>query len=359
MEQVIIALLWLPAGLAGMWLLSVIIISIRSYILMFRPKFQDLEYCRTWGLQHGEFDQKFLSLPWELVKIHSVYRDAPVAAVCFAPQQGADAGVSKAGAIGTRAPGIAIFIHGITWTRYGMFKYMGPFIEQGWQVLAVDLPGHGDSPVGNKTVPSYGYHEKHDIDAVVDWARSRFGPALPVILVGESMGAGTVLQYAPLGAPVDTKPKDWKIAAIIADCSYTSAAEELEARLADTGIPRFIAAPVRHFADWMLRRFRGYGLADPSPKAAVLNSPVPILFVHGEADTYVPTWMSREMADRRRALKIGPTELLLVPEASHAKSVMINRELWFSAVFGFLNRVLPQDASESGSIESISSASQR
>lgn len=341
MEQVLHALPWLPVCLAGIWLLSVIIISIRSYILMFRPKFQDLEYCRTWGLEHGEFDQSFLSLPWELVTVHAAHRNALVAVSCLPVQTNADAESSAVGTNNAAAKGIAIFVHGITWTRYGMFKYMGPFIEQGWYVLAVDLPGHGDSPVGSKTVPSYGYHEKYDIDAVVDWARSRFGAELPVILVGESMGAGTVLQYAPLGAPVGSSPKDWKIAAIIADCSYTSAAEELEARLADTGVPRFIAAPVRHTVDWMLRMFRGYGLADPSPKTAVLQSPVPILFIHGEADTYVPTWMSRDMADRRRALQIGPTELVLVPEASHAKSVMVNRELWFSAVFDFLNRVLP------------------
>ncbi|MCA1949949.1 MAG: alpha/beta hydrolase [Treponema sp.] len=344
MEQVLHALLWLPVCLAGIWLLSVIIISIRSYILMFRPKFQDLEYCRTWGLEHGEFDQNFLSLPWELVTVQAAHRNAPVAAL-YLP--------ARSGEKNVKAPGIAIFVHGITWTRYGMFKYMGPFIEQGWHVLAVDLPGHGDSPVGSKTVPSYGYHEKYDIDAVVDWARSRFGQGLPVILVGESMGAGTVLQYAPLGAPGGSSPKDWKVAAIIADCSYTSAAEELEARLADTGVPRFIAAPVRHTVDWMLRMFRGYGLSDPSPKTAVLQSPVPILFIHGEADTYVPTWMSQDMADRRRALKAGPTELVLVPEASHAKSVMVNRELWFSAVFDFLNRVLPQNAPELGTKDAV------
>ncbi|WP_304224192.1 alpha/beta hydrolase [Gracilinema caldarium] len=344
MEQVLHALLWLLVGMAGIWLLSVIFISIRSYILMFRPKFQNLEYCRTWGLEHGEFDQTFLSLPWELVTVHVAHRNAPVAALCL-PAQTDERNV--------KAPGVAIFVHGITWTRYGMFKYMGPFIEQGWHVLAVDLPGHGDSPAGSKTVPSYGYHEKYDLDAVVDWARSRFGKELPVILVGESMGAGTVLQYAPLGAPGGSSPKDWKVAAIIADCSYTSAAEELEARLADTGVPRFIAAPVRRVVDWILQLFRGYGLTEPSPKTAVLQSPVPILFIHGEADTYVPTWMSRDMADRRRALKVGPTELVLVPEASHAKSVMVNRELWFSAVFDFLNRVLPQKDSELGTKDAV------
>ncbi|NLJ09932.1 MAG: alpha/beta hydrolase, partial [Treponema sp.] len=162
---------WIILSLFGAWLLVVIGIGIRSYVLMFSPQFQDLEYCRTWGLEHDEFDQAMLDLPWELVRIHSSYRDAPVAAMVL--------GTSKENA------GTAVFVHGITWTRYGMLKYMGPFIDRGWNVVAVDLPGHGDSPRGNRSVPAYGYHEKYDIDAVVDWVRNRFGTNRPVILVGE------------------------------------------------------------------------------------------------------------------------------------------------------------------------------
>lgn len=319
-------LVWLLLGLCVLGLLSVVFLGIRAYILMFKPKFRDLDYCRTWGLEKGEFDQSFLNQPWELVQVQSAYRNGSVAAM-----------VRRAA---KPARGTAIFVHGITWTRYGMLKYMKPFMDRGWHVVAVDLPGHGDSPPGTKSVPAYGYHEKYDIDAVVNWARDRFGPDLPVILVGESMGAATVLQYAPLGAPAGASPGDWKVKAIIADCPYSSAADELDARLADTGIPRFIARSVHTLVDLFLSLFRGYHLSDPSPQEAVLRSPVPILFIHGEADTYVPTWMSREMADRRRTLKAGPTELLLVPEASHAESVMVNRELWFSTVFAFLERYL-------------------
>jgi hypothetical protein len=326
MVQLLALLPWIILSLFCLWLAAVLATGLRSYLLMFRPQFQDLDYCRTWGLEHGEFDQTFLDKNWELVQVHSSYRNAPIAAMVLpAPEKSA---------------GTAIFVHGITWTRYGMLKYMQPFIDRGWHVVALDLAGHGDSPVGNKSVPAYGYHEKYDIDALVDWARDRFGPALPVILVGESMGAATVLQYAPMGAPGGTGAETWKVKAIIADCPYSSAADELDARLADTGIPRFVAKPAHKFVDVLLYTFRGYHLSDPSPKEAVLQSPVPILFIHGEADTYVPTWMSRDMADRRRSLKVGPTEILFVPEASHAKSVMVNRDLWFSRVFAFLNQHL-------------------
>ncbi|AEJ20615.1 alpha/beta hydrolase [Gracilinema caldarium] len=329
MTRLFIVLPWIFLSLFGLWLLVVIGIGLRSYRLMFRAQFQDLEYCRTWGLEHNEYTEDFLNLPWELVRIHSAYRDAPIGAIVLS---------APAAPVGLDAKGIAVFVHGITWTRYGMLKYMQPFIDRGWHVVAIDLAGHGDSPGGNKSVPAYGYHEKHDIGAVVNWARDRFGVNLPLILIGESMGAATVLQYAPIGAPAGTSAETWKVQAIIADCPYSSAADELDARLADTGIPRFIAKPAHKIVDMLLYLFRGYHLADPSPKEAVLQSPVPILFIHGEADTYVPTWMSQVMADRRGSLKTGPTELLLVPEASHAKSVMVNRDLWFERVFAFLDK---------------------
>lgn len=326
MTRFIAVLPWIFISLFGLWLLTVIGTAVRSYLLMFRPTFQDLNYCRTWGLEHEEFDQALLDQSWEMVQVYSSYRDAPIAAMVL-PVSGNSAG-------------LAIFVHGITWTRYGMLKYMQPFIDRRWHVIAVDVAGHGDSPVGNKSVPAYGYHEKYDIDAVVDWARNRFGPVLPVILVGESMGAATVLQYGPIGAPLGTSSEQWKIQAIIADCSYSSAADELDARLADTGIPPFIAKPVHTVVDALLYRFRGYHLADPSPKEAVLQTPLPILFIHGDADTYVPTRMSQDMADRRRSLTVGPTDLLIIPEASHAKSVMVNRDLWFDRVFAFLGQYL-------------------
>jgi hypothetical protein len=337
MARFLTILPWFFISLFGLWLLVVISIGCRSYLLMFRAKFQDLEYCRNWGLEHGEFSQDFLNLPWELEHIHSTYRDAPLTAMVLPAyrEKGATATTKE-----TPAKGTVVFVHGITWTRYGMLKYMQPFIDQGWHVIAIDLAGHGDSPAGNKSVPAYGYHEKYDIDAVVNWAQDRFSPQLPLVLVGESMGAATVLQYAPLGAPQGSSPDTWKIKAIIADCPYSSAADELDARLADTGVPWLIAKPAHKIVDMLLYLFRGYHLAEPSPKEAILQSPVPILFIHGAVDTYVPTWMSQTMADQRRSLKVGPTDLLIVPEASHAKSVMVNRELWFERVFAFLDQHL-------------------
>jgi hypothetical protein len=48
--------------------------------------------------------------------------------------------------------------------------------------------------------------------------------------------------------------------------------------------------------------------------------------------------MSVRMLDERRRSGIGPTELLLVPGARHAKSVVVDPASWFSSVFAFIDK---------------------
>lgn len=309
--------------LLGTYILGFSAIALISYRKMFIPAFNTLDHSLSYALENGETDAAFVALPWETVRIESPRRGSYLEALVLPSSAPSPAG-------------IAVFVHGITWTRYGMLKYMRPFVDAGWHVVAPDLPGHGGSPQGTIAAPAFGYEEKHDLGAAVDWSRLRFGAELPVVLIGESMGAATVLQYAPLAAPALAPRSSWKISAAVADCSYSSAEEELRARLAATGIPSFLARPAVPLVSALLRARRGYGLDDPSPERAVLETALPILFIHGSEDTYVPTAMSVRMAELRRAAGAGPTELLIVEGARHAKSVLVDPTGWFAAVFNFL-----------------------
>lgn len=311
-------------GLALLWTLSVFFLSLYAYRALFYPKQQSIEHAKNYGLERGEFDNEFLELPWEYVRIPADHRAAALYAMLLQPLKQAD------------TAGTALFVHGITWNRYGMLKYMQPFVEKGWRVIALDLGGHGDSPRGTIPSPSYGYHEKYDIQAAITWIEKTFETYKPVILIGESMGAATVLQYAPLGAPADTDREKWHIDAIIADCPYSSAADELDARMKAMHVPSFVSHAVRRQVSRYSQWFRAYTLEDISPKQAIMNTNVPILFVHGSRDTYVPTWMSEQMALERQKAGIGPTELLIVSDASHAKSILADRDMWFSWAFDFL-----------------------
>ena len=62
-----------------------------------------------------------------------------------------------------------------------------------------------------------------------------------------------------------------------------------------------------------------FGRFDPdsySPEEAMANCKLPVIFVHGEADDFVPCEMTR----RNYELCTGPKVLLMVPGAGHGLS---------------------------------------
>ncbi len=315
-------------ALALVWAFVVVIVAVRSYFLMFRPRCDSADAGRAAGLAQGEFDEKFLSLGWESRRVRS--------------PRGYELAVSSlaGNAEGKTAAGTVIFVHGFTATHYNMLKYAIGFHDRGWNAVAYDLAGHGDSvvPRSISRAPSFGFYEKDDLAAVVAWARTRFPGPGPTVLVGESMGAATVLQYAPLGAPRGAASSQWAVDAIIADCPFTSAAEELTWRLAAEGVPRIVAGGAERLVSALLSMLRGFRASEADSARAVLESAVPILFVHGGDDSYVPTAMSIRMAEERKRSGVGPTELLVVPGARHAKSVLVDPPAWFSTVFAFIDR---------------------
>ena len=61
---------------------------------------------------------------------------------------------------------------------------------------------------------------------------------------------------------------------------------------------------------------------------------LPMLFIHGDADDYVPTWMVYPLYEA----KPGEKELRLVPGAGHAYSYRDNREEYTAVVRAFVGK---------------------
>lgn len=62
---------------------------------------------------------------------------------------------------------------------------------------------------------------------------------------------------------------------------------------------------------------------------------MPILFIHGEADDFVPASMARELYEQAA----GPKELLTVPGAGHGLSNYVDPDAYYDTVFAFLERI--------------------
>jgi pimeloyl-ACP methyl ester carboxylesterase len=340
-------LLVLAVGLPALSLF-VVLLGYVAYRGMIHYRMRDEAYQRQAGLESGDFDAGVLDLPWIEENIAS-----PGGYTLRAHAlETADAGGERK---------LAVFHHGIGWGWLGMIRYMELFRAEGWTVVAYDSRGHGGS--GGRALgpgaprPSYGFHEKDDLKAVADWAFAKFdgehsaglrpgraararypggraagGGSARFVAFGESMGAAAVLQYAALDPRLD---------GVIADCPFSSAMDELDYRLKSAMVPPGVRGLVALVADAFCRRLEGFSLRDADPSRAILETELPMLFIHGLEDRYVPWRMSVVMAEtRRRRLPDAVTELLLVPGAKHAQSIRADRERYAETLRDFLDQVL-------------------
>lgn len=269
------------------------------------------------GILQEDFPLRLLELPWEAFEVET------------------EDGLTLRGRLlDLKVQRTAVFCHGITWTRYGMFKYLEPFLEgnrdgrQGasWNIVLYDHRAHGES---DGDYPTFGAYEKNDLACVVKMVRSRWS-GTRTLLYGESMGSAIILQY--LG-------KDQEIHAAVVDCPFNTLSGELRHQLKVMGTPEWLHAPLMRGARVYVKWKAGYDITLIDPQKAALTSKCPILICHGGADDYVPTRMSEELYRARSP--IAPTRLHITPEADHAESIRIDRQSYLRAVRDFLDEYFP------------------
>ena len=121
------------------------------------------------------------------------------------------------------------------------------------------------------------------------------------------MGAATVLLSLGTDLPGNVK-------GVVADCGFTSPWEIVRhVAKRDFHLPAF---PLLHLLDLVCRGIAGFSLKEVDTRKALAGSRLPVLFLHGAADDFVPVSMSEE---NYRACQ-GEKSLYLVPGAGHAQS---------------------------------------
>ena len=82
----------------------------------------------------------------------------------------------------------------------------------------------------------------------------------------------------------------------------------------------------------------GYDLSKASPIDAVRHSKTPTLFIHGAADSFIPSWMMDKLFEAAACEKMS----MLVPGAEHVMSVVADPEGYWNKVDCFLHQVDPK-----------------
>ncbi|MCR5509221.1 MAG: alpha/beta hydrolase [Lachnospiraceae bacterium] len=212
-----------------------------------------------------------------------------------------------------------IISHGHTDNHYGMLKYAKIYLDLGFNVLTYDLRAHGEN---KKTVCTFGILESRDLELVIKDTRKRY-PDLKVLgLHGESLGGATtitVLKYAP------------EVDFAVDDCGFAEIISIMRQGLKSLHIPSFMVYPASVFAHLMY----GYPFTKMRPIDALKDNKIPVLFIHGSDDTYIPASHGERMS---RATK-GYSEFHAVPGAGHAASVLTAPDDYRKYVEDFLKKL--------------------
>lgn len=217
----------------------------------------------------------------------------------------------------------AVICHGYgSIPQYGG-RFAAWFYDQGYSVLAPAARAH---ELSQGRYAGMGWPERRDIVAWVDTIVEQ-DPQAEVVLFGVSMGGATVMMTA---GEADLSPN---VKCIIEDCGYSSVWDEFAGQLDELfGLPAF---PVLDAASLVTKFRTGWDFKEASAVEQLKKTALPILFIHGEEDTFVPYAMLDVVYNACASLE---KEKLSIPGAAHGEASWEDPELYWATVSAFLDK---------------------
>ena len=149
------------------------------------------------------------------------------------------------------------------------------------------IVNHRASGPSDGHVISFGINERRDCLSWIDFTISKFGSDVKIVITGISMGAATVMMASGEKLPEN-------VISILADCGYTSPKEIICKVVDDMKLPTKLLYP---FIKLGARIYGGFNLEEASAIEAMKKCTLPIVFVHGDADAFVPYDMSVRLCE--------------------------------------------------------------
>ena len=213
----------------------------------------------------------------------------------------------------------AIILHGYRSSPDSVISIGRHFSEKGYNVLIPYMRATGES---EGEYIGMGWLDKDDLQCWINKIIEQNNNA-NIVLHGSSMGAATVLMASGDDLPSNVK-------AIIEDSGYTSVwdifASEAKVRF---GLPEF---PVLNMFE-IVANFRAkYDIKKASALEQVKKANIPILFIHGDSDDFVPEYMCEQLYNAANCKK----EKLIIQGAGHTESRYKEPETYYNKIFEFL-----------------------
>ncbi|MDO4912005.1 MAG: alpha/beta hydrolase [Lactobacillus sp.] len=220
-----------------------------------------------------------------------------------------------------------VILHGYMNNKDRMGEYAAMFHQLGYNVLLPDARAHGQSQ--GKYI-GYGYPERYDVRKWIKLLLKKTGQKQEVAIYGLSMGAATAMMTTGIKLPSQVK-------AVIEDCGYSGVKDEIEYEAGNLyHLPAFPRFPLVEMLSLINRVKVGYFMGDASSVVALSHNKLPVFFIHGNKDTFVPT----RMVYANYAATKGPKELWFTKGAKHAESFEKYPKLYKEKVKAFLNKYM-------------------
>ncbi len=215
-----------------------------------------------------------------------------------------------------------IFCHGYKSDTAADFASMYGFYHGlGYNLMYVHMRAHGKSE--GKYI-GFGALDRFDVQL---WARkaTELFPDTSIFLHGMSMGAATIMQCADLDMPD-------AVCGLISDCGFSNVNEVFRNLIG--GMYHLPATPFVDIFEIVNRKVAGYGFNDADSVRSLRNSRLPLVYICGDCDRFVPLDMAMRIYDACTQEK----ELLISEGSGHAASFMRDNEKYTQLVTGFINR---------------------
>lgn len=222
----------------------------------------------------------------------------------------------------------AIVLHGYHDSHAGMMQIAHIYARMGYNILLPDHHAHGWS---EGEMIQMGWKERHDVLRWMAIADSLFRNSTghsEQVVHGISMGAALTMCIAGENTPGYVK-------CFVEDCGYTSAWDEFKNELkTQFGLPPF---PLLYTASALNKLLYGWSFGEASPLTQVAKCKKPMLFIHGDRDTYVRT----DMVYPLYKAKPQPKQLWIAKGSRHAQSYRDHRQAYTEIVKKFVSRYIP------------------
>ena len=219
----------------------------------------------------------------------------------------------------------AVLVHGYTDSSV-MMLCIGEMYHHrlGFNILIPDLYAHGNS---EGDAIRMGWLDRLDILEWIRIANEIFGGNTQMVVHGVSMGAATTMMTSGENTPDFVK-------CFVEDCGYTSVWEEYVGQLKEQfGLPEM---PLLYIASQVCQLRCGWSFKEASAIEAVKRCQLPMMFIHSDADTFVPFVMMEPLYQA----KSEPKEKWVTKDSSHAKSLKDHYEEYEPKVAAFVGQYI-------------------